>query len=140
VEDGGDHFVVNATVATIERELGFPVHSFRSKENKRMIVKATGYKLPAYLHDVEIITGLTELPLPVRQRPRVHSNNKKRQASTLAIIPQYLRMLYNISSASLASSTTVCVAEFEVKNLFFFDSKFFCFSNLCLGLRWIQYQ
>ncbi len=117
VEDAGDHFVVNASVATVQRELGYPVHEWEQKTTKRRIVKATGVAIPTYLaRHVEIITGLTELPMPKRQpRVRVLEKSRKRQTTPdqQIIIPQYLRLLYNISSAPLSTSVSVCVAEFQ---------------------------
>ncbi len=115
VEDGGDHLVVNATAATIERVFGFPVHQWEQKTTARRIVKATGYMLPAWLaKEVEIITGLTELPMP-KQQPKKRRMAKRQSTppDQQIIIPQYLRLLYNVSSAPLSTKASVCVAEFE---------------------------
>jgi subtilase family serine protease len=118
VEDGGDHFVVNATAAIVERELGYPVHAWEQKTTKRRIVKATGVAIPAYLaKHVEIITGLTELPMPKRQPKtrvlRKSGNKRQTPPDQQIIIPQYLRLLYNITDAPLSTSVSVCVAEFQ---------------------------
>ena len=113
VADHGDHFVVAASVATVERELRTRVHHLRQKAGQRTIVKADDYTLPAYMSGmVELITGLTELPLP-RRKHRTRSLRQGVQPDQEAIIPQTLRLQYNISSSSLSPSTTIAVAEFQ---------------------------
>jgi len=119
VADKGDYFIVEARATHVEHTFATTVHEFRHEKTGARIVRAKGYTIPASLKKhVEIVSGLTELPRSTL-KPRIHGEKPSVSAvhnpAFEQIIPQFLRLIYNISDSISLSGTnsSICVAEFQ---------------------------
>lgn len=119
VADGGDYYRVRARASDVESLFATTVHEFRSPTSASVLLRAKGYTIPSSLKQhVEIVSGLTELPRKNNLKPKKRA--LKTNPATEEVIPQYIRMLYNISqTASVGNAnSSLCVAEFQDDNAY----------------------
>lgn len=117
VADHGDFFRVRARVHVIESVFATQVWDWHHHVyQQKRLTRAKKLTMPSWMTEhVEMVSGLTELP-----RSTLKPKQYKTSPGSEEIIPQFLRMLYNISQTASVEgqNSTMCVAEFQDDNAY----------------------
>ncbi len=114
--DRGDSFLCNATVATIQHVFGTVVTVMSHAVSKRQLFHCAHYTVPAELQAlVEFIADLPMLPKKssVGAKRRTAKHQQPRPMTDYgSIIPNFLRVIYNIPGTSFSAKSSLALVEF----------------------------